>query len=167
LTPITAISAYELRVFLFFLLIYIFLFLWARAASSRDPGSCFFDPSTAYDLSYSAVRLEQAAKFIDTANNTMGALKPEISRQPTLCLGIASIARKGARYLRGSVGTIFEGLSETERADTHLILFAAHTDPSQHPAYAEPWLHVLADQVLLYIASGVDIDHIRSLESDG
>lgn len=166
LRPTTAISVHNFRAILLFLLFYIFSFLCARAVSSRDPGSVFFNPSTAYDFSYSTVRLEQAAMFIDAANNATDPVKLAASRQPRFCLGIASIARKGARYLRGTVGTILEGLSETERADIHLILFIAHTDPSQHPAYAEPWLHNLADQVLLYNASDVDIDHMRTLESD-
>ncbi|KAI2765548.1 CAZyme family GT109 [Penicillium roqueforti] len=138
----------------------------ARRQSSRDPSSIFFDPTKAYDPVYSAIRLEQAASFIDKANNATESQIQRGPRQPKFCLGIATIARKGASYFQATVGTFLEGLSEEERADIHLILFIAHTDPSQHPAYTEPWLYKLADEVLLYNASEIDIDHIRSLETN-
>ncbi|KAJ5901745.1 hypothetical protein N7495_002273 [Penicillium taxi] len=162
--PIQGAPSYTLRGFFCFLLFYIFSVLYIRSRSSRDPGSFFFNPSSAYDLSYSAVRLKQASEFIDAANNV--TIKAEIAHQPKFCLGIATIARKGVRYFKHTVGTVLEGLSDLERDDIHLILFIAHTDPSQHPAYSEPWLYQLADQVLLYNDSDVDIDHIRELETD-
>ncbi|KAJ5181704.1 hypothetical protein N7449_011851 [Penicillium cf. viridicatum] len=153
---LSAISSVKgLQTFLFFLLSYALLFMVARRQSFRDPTSIFFDPMNAYDPVYSAIRLDNAAA-------------PQITRaprQPHLCLGISTIARKGASYFIDTVGTLLDGLSEEERADIHLILFIAHTDPSQHPAFAEPWLHKLADQVLLYNASEIDINHIRSLET--
>lgn len=168
--PISGLSAVTsvqvLRNFLFFLLFYVLLIMVARRQSSRDPTSIFFDPTKAYDPVYSAIRLEQAASFIDAANNDTEPQVPKGPRQPKFCLGIATIARKGARYFQATVGTFLEGLSEEERAGIHLILFIAHTDPLQHPAYAEPWLYKLADQVLLYNASEVDVDHIHSLETD-
>ncbi|KAK4867700.1 hypothetical protein LT330_001210 [Penicillium expansum] len=159
-------SVHELRTFLLFLLFYIFLIMAARRQSSRDPGSIFFDPKKAYDPIYSTIRLEQTASFIDRANNATGPQKSRVSGQPKLCLGIATIARKGASYFQATVGTVLEGLSEEERANIHLILFIAHTDPLQHPAYEEPWLDKLADQVLLYNASEVDINYLRSLETE-
>lgn len=149
LSAATPIPNHKLRIFLSFVLFYVFLTLCARTRSFRDPGSVFFDPSTAYDLSYSAVRLEQADQYVDSAVSDTKPKKSGSSHQPGLCLGIPTIARKGVRYFKHTVGTLLEGLDETERADIHLILFIAHTDPSQHPAYAEPWLHELADQVLL------------------
>ncbi|KAJ5921435.1 hypothetical protein N7466_009761 [Penicillium verhagenii] len=151
----------------FVLLPYLFLVLYIRSQSSRDPGSFFFRTSSAYDLSYSAVRLEQADAYIkaaETSDTKFNDLKA--SKNPEFCLGIATIARSGVRYFKSTVGTVLEGLSDSERANIHLIFFIAHTDPSQHPAYAEPWLHKLADQVLLYNSSDVDIDHIKSLETD-
>ncbi|KAF4766159.1 hypothetical protein HAV15_010590 [Penicillium sp. str.  len=164
---LSAISSVKgLRTFLFFLLSYALLFVVARRQSFRDPTSIFFDAMNAYDPVYSAIRLEQAASFIDAASNAAAPQITRAPRQPHFCLGIATIARKGARYFKDTVVTLLEGLSEEERADIHLILFIAHTDPSQHPAFAEPWLHKLADQVLLYNASEIDINHIRSLETN-
>lgn len=163
------LSFHTFRVFLFFLLFYVLLFLCARVRSSRDPGSAFFNPSTAYDLSYSAIRLEQGNEYLDeVSNNTTESSNKSVgipSYQPGICVGIATIARKGVRYFKGTVGTVLEGLSKAERSNIHLILFVAHTDPSEHPSYSEPWLHEVADEVLLY-NSDVDIDHIRGLETD-
>ncbi|KAJ5153783.1 uncharacterized protein N7500_009222 [Penicillium coprophilum] len=138
----------------------------ASRLSSRDPTSIFFDPMNAYNPVYSATRIKQASSFLDAANSAAEPHMAKGPRQPHFCLGIATIARKGAYYFENTVGTILEGLSKEERADIHLILFIAHTDPSQHPAFAEPWLDNLADQVLLYNASEIDIDHIRSLETN-
>ncbi|KAJ5745954.1 hypothetical protein N7520_011136 [Penicillium odoratum] len=162
----SGVPSYTLRVFFSFLLLYTFLLLYVRSHSSRDPGSAFFDSSSAYDLSYSAVRLEQATTYIDAVNNEEVSQIPQPPHRPEFCLGIATIARNGVRYFKSTVGTVVEGLSDVERANIQLILFIAHTDPSQHPAYAEPWLHQVADRVLLYNASEVDVDHIRELESD-
>ncbi|KAJ5092063.1 hypothetical protein NUU61_006933 [Penicillium alfredii] len=164
----TGAGAQTLRVFLSFLLFYALLVLYTRTQSSRDPGSAFFRPWTAYDASYSAVRLDEADRYIDSVNNNNGtAPKPaKASPQPGLCVGIASIARNGIRYFRSTVGTVLEGLSEAERADIHLVLFIAHTDPAQHPAYNETWLHEVADRVLLYEPDKVNVDYIRSLETD-
>ncbi|SPB48722.1 unnamed protein product [Aspergillus niger] len=82
-----------------------------------------------------------------------------------MCVGIASVARKGVNYLQGAVGSVLEGLTAAEREDLYLIVFIAHSDPAEHPAYMEPWLHNLADKVLVYDPDLVDIEHIRSLET--
>ncbi|KAJ5720927.1 uncharacterized protein N7483_008861 [Penicillium malachiteum] len=88
------------------------------------------------------------------------------SSHPELCVGIATVARRGARYFKSTVGSLLEGLSEEERSGINLILFIAHTNASEHPAYAEPWLFKVADNVLLYDPQTVDINHIRELETD-
>ena len=116
---------------------------------------CFLTPQLPMTF---RIRLSDLSKQTD--------MSTPLSVTQRLCLGIPTIARKGVRYFKHTVGTLLEGLDETERADIHLILFIAHTDPSQHPAYAEPWLDKLADQVLLYNASEVDIGHLQTLETD-
>lgn len=165
LRPIgTGPGSYTLRVFLIFLVLYLLLVLYARSRCFRDPTSAFFDPSRGYLPSYSTLRLKEAEAYIAMTNNATGRTRQKASAQPEICLGIASIAREGARYFKGAVGSVLEGLTEQERAGIHLILFIAHTDPWQHPAYAEPWLHELPDRVLLYDEK--DVDHIRSLETE-
>ncbi|KAK4498670.1 hypothetical protein PRZ48_009180 [Zasmidium cellare] len=44
--------------------------LYVRNTSSRDPGSWFFDPETAYTQKYSAVRQWQAERFIESGSQT-------------------------------------------------------------------------------------------------
>ncbi|KAL5339527.1 hypothetical protein BJX70DRAFT_363902 [Aspergillus crustosus] len=157
---------YTRRLLLTFLFIYLVLIFVARYTSSRDPTSVFFQPSKGYEPIYSTLRTTQAAKYIqDTENNEHGPWEWRSSPTPSICIGVATVARKNARYFKTMVGSLIEGLSEAERADMHLILFIAHTDPSVHPAYAEPWLQRVADQVLLYDEATVNISHIHNLET--
>lgn len=154
------------RIFLLFIPLYALLTLYARSRSAHDPGSVFFDPWTGYDASYSAIRMEEGDIYIEAADNTTGSDFQKASDKPQLCVGIATVAREGIRYLRSTVGTLLDGLSEEERKDIYLIIFIAHSDPSKHPAYDERWLAELPDQVLLYKEDEVDIDHVRALEKD-
>ncbi|KAF7183926.1 hypothetical protein CNMCM7691_004416 [Aspergillus felis] len=121
----------------------------------------------AYEPAYSALRAEQANSFLERANNNTlpHHFQSKASVHPTMCVGIASVAREGASYLPDAVGSVLEGLSATEREALYLIVFIAHTNPAEHPAYLEPWLHALADRVLLYDPDALDIDHIRDLET--
>ncbi|KAL2221396.1 hypothetical protein M432DRAFT_543321 [Thermoascus aurantiacus ATCC 26904] len=164
----SSLRSHTLYVFLVFILLYLLLVQYAHMRCFRDPTSLFFDPNRGYLPAYSAYRAQQANAFIDKANN--GAQMPQFPKvqkpeNPGFCVGFASIAREEARYFRTAVGTALADLSETERADIHLILFIAHTDPNQHPAYSEKWLHELADTVLLYDPDEVDIEHIKELET--
>ncbi|GAB1193896.1 hypothetical protein APSETT444_003132 [Aspergillus pseudonomiae] len=134
-------------------------------AGWRDPTSLFFRENEAYEPSYSSPRAVEGMALINEANNVTETPRPKASANPTMCVGFASIAREGVSYFQSAVGSVLAGLSPVERADLFLILFIAHTDPTQHPAYSEPWLHELADKVLLYDEKDVDIDHIRSLET--
>lgn len=172
------LRSHTIHVLLVFLFLYLLLVQYARMRCFCDPTSLFFDPSRGYLPAYSTVRAEQANAFIDKINDAathklpQGSpkvaeeKKPENEKNPGLCVGIASIAREGARYFKTAVGTALADLSETERADIRLILFIAHTDPTRHPAYSERWLLELADTVLLYDPDEVDIEHIRGLETD-
>ncbi|KAL2868994.1 uncharacterized protein BJX67DRAFT_371001 [Aspergillus lucknowensis] len=155
------------NLFLAFLALYLVLVFVARYKCARDPTSAFFQPATGYAPAYSTVRAAQAEQYIADADAGVGeAWRWKSSPDPSICVGVATVARKNVRYFKGMVGSVLEGLSERERADMHLILFIAHTDPSQHPAYGESWVHRVADRVLLYDNESVDIEHIRSLETD-
>ncbi|KAI9043864.1 uncharacterized protein KD926_002755 [Aspergillus affinis] len=165
-TVLVPSHSYARRMLLIFALVYFFLILFTRWHTFRDPTSVFFDPSTGYLPAYSTVRFQQSDRYIEDANQGVAYTQWRASESPRMCLGVASVARKGARYFRSAVGSILEGLNEAERANMHLILFIAHTNASEHPAYSEPWLHNVADQVLLYNETEVDIDHIHDLETD-
>jgi hypothetical protein len=160
------LSAYTRRLLPAFLLLYLALLFVARQHSLRDPTSSFFQESTGYSPTYSTVRTAQANQYIQDAEAGRGeSWRWRSSDSPSFCVGVATVARNNTRYFKTMVGSLLDGLSQAERADMHLLLFVAHTDPSQHPAYSEPWLNRVPDQVLLYDNATVDIDHIRSLES--
>lgn len=148
-----------------FFIIYVLLVLYCRLAFYRDPTSLFFDPSMAYRREYSSIRQRQAEMFIQDAAYTP-FLRSDNSTPPSLCVGIATIARDGERYFRLSVGGLLQGLMATERQDIHLITFIAHTDPSAHPAYSEPWLYNVADQILTYDLSPEQLEHVKEMERE-
>ncbi|KAJ5146225.1 uncharacterized protein N7515_000789 [Penicillium bovifimosum] len=155
------------RLLLGFGLLYGLAVNWARARSWRDPTSAFFAEDKAYEPAYSVQRGEQANAFLEHANNNTLPLhfQTKVSAHPTICVGITSVARRGANYLQGAVGSVLEGLTAAERGDLYLIVLIAHSNPAEHPAYVEPWLHTLADKVLLYDPDRVDVEHIRELET--
>ncbi len=151
---------------LIFTSLYLVTVQYCRLHSYRDPTSYFFDPARAYLPEYSSVRQGEADAYIQAA----ATAAPYRSRSPdsnkTLCVGIASVAREGARYFRTTVGSILKSLTEEERESVFLILFIAHTDPTVHPAFSEIWLHNVPDLVLTYDLSPDQLDHIRKLEGD-
>ncbi|KAF2251558.1 integral membrane protein-like protein [Trematosphaeria pertusa] len=138
-----------------------------HAAASRDPTSVFFNPRTAYAPAYSTIRTHQAEDLIASANASEYSAPKAHSGTRKLCVGIPSIARKGARYLRDSVGSLLDGLTEQERADIFFTVFIPHSDPTVHPAYGEAWLPVLTDSVLTYDVPAEEMGHIKAMEEEG
>ena len=113
---------------------------------------------------YSLKREKQADAFIDAANRS--AHQPSSQSTPSICLGIATVARTGEQYIRRTIGSLLEGLSDDHRDSIHLAVFIAQTDPSQHPIYNEPWLKNVADEILQYEVSNETMAGLRSLEED-
>ncbi|KAF2714433.1 hypothetical protein K504DRAFT_3300 [Pleomassaria siparia CBS 279.74] len=139
-----------------------------HAVTSRDPTSLFFNPRTGYAPQYSSVRKGQAEAFIvTTANNKTYIEAKKNDTKKKLCVGIPSIARKGARYLRDAVGSLLDGLTPEERSEIHFVVFIPHSDPTVHPAYAEDWLPNLTDDVLVYDLPEDQMNHIKQLEEEG
>lgn len=158
------ISPARLTGYLFFAVFIFAVTLTVRSASSRDPGSWFFDPDVGYSRQYSAVRQQQAERLIEAAKDVPPYAK---SQQATgLCIGIPSIARDGARYLRTTVGSLLAGLSKEERAGIYLMVFLPHSDPTIHPAAQESWLANVADEILLYNVSQKEFEYIKTLEEE-
>lgn len=158
------LRSYVAKLIIYFFAFYLVLVYIARSTYYRDPSSAFFDPDRGYLSIYSHIRSEQANLYIEQVNSA--AITPvKSSENADLCVGIASIARDGVRYFKTAVGSVLEGLSESERASIHLILFIAHSDPNQHPAYSEQWLHDVADTVLLYDPNEVDMNRIVEWET--
>ncbi|KAK3717583.1 hypothetical protein LTR37_005649 [Vermiconidia calcicola] len=117
-----------------------------------------------YRPEYSAVRLQQSEEYLVTA-----ASEP-FQRQSggndiELCVGVLSVAREGARYLRAAVASLVQGLTEEERNGIHLIVFMPQSNPALHPAYHEAWLANLTDELLLYNLTGADPERVSKLEA--
>lgn len=135
--------------------------------SARDPTSYFFNARKGYRRSYSLHREQEALGFIQSVNKT-DIQAPAASIHPSMCIGVATVKRPAQeQYVRATIGSILEGLSDAERAEVFLIVFIAHTDPAVHPIYHEPWLTAVSNKVLTYDISQEDMTLLRKFESDG
>ncbi|CAG7939760.1 unnamed protein product [Penicillium nalgiovense] len=124
-----------------FSLLYLLSLGYYHFASYRDPTSYFFNPLRAYE-------------------------RPE-NGVPTICVGIATVRRRGEQYVGLTVASLLAGLTETERESIFLNLLIANTEPSQHPIYSEKWAETLPDRVLTYRQDDPDFERIKKWEDDG
>lgn len=141
--------------------------LWSiRRSAWRDPTSVFFQPHQAYAPIYSNIRTQQSEDFLSKAVDDVNLPRPSRGNQttPELCIGIPSVARKGVRYLRTALGSLLDGLTDYERDQIHLIIFFADIDPRDHPAFHEPWIKGLVDQILQYNLPQSELDRLSKLE---
>ena len=143
-----------------------------KSASARDPTSYFFDEAKGYDRTYSLKRAEQADSYLEGVNRKdvqppKAYTEDELSSARRLmCVGVATIARPEQQYVSQCIGSLLEGLSAIERSEIFLILFIAHTDPSVHPIYHEPWTEKVADQILTYNVSTEEMSQLRLFEEE-
>lgn len=147
--------------------VYFLAILVLSHVAWRDPTSIFFRPSQAYTRDYSDVRWKQGETFLSnlTDHNDSSRPTPSHPLTPEICIGMPSVARKGARYLRSALASLLEGLSETERNRLHLIIFLADLDPTQHPIYHEPHISGLADRLLTYnLSDANELEFVRGLD---
>ena len=143
---------------------YLAIYQYCYYAYSRDPTSFFFDASKGYKRVYSSKRERQANDFIEAANTSTKVLDPH--PKPSICLGIATVARSEVQYIDRTIGSLLEGLTDNQRRNIHLAVFFAQTDPHRHPAYKEPWLKNLADEIIEYNVGEQEMARLRSLEKD-
>ena len=159
-------SSTALRVLPPFCFIWYLAFQYCAVIAARDPTSYFFDETKGYQKSYSLQREREAYAFIESANRT-GSSRPPASDHIYMCIGVATVARpSNEEYVRGTIGSLLEGLSEAERSEIYLTTFIAHTEPSDHPVYHEPWLGAVSDRVLTYNVSSTDRAQLRLFEED-
>lgn len=141
-------------------------FWWLSIVSARDPTSYFFNERKGYHRSYSLHREKDAFRFIESVNRT-GISAPAASVHPSMCIGVATVKRPALeQYVRATIGSILEGLSDAERAEIFLIIFIAHTDPNAHPIYHEPWLTAVSNKVLTYNISQEEMTRLHKFEND-
>ena len=149
-----------------FVLLYLALIRYCSTAFFRDPTSVFFDPVRGYARQYSLTRQSQADAFIEKSNSSPGS-RAQSKGPPKLCIGIATVARENEQYIRSTIGSLIEPLSRTERDQIYLAVLIAHTEPNDHPVYAEPWLTNLANKVLLYDIPPGQRDQLEEWEDVG
>lgn len=162
LSPRNVVRSVNFWIVVGYSLLFLILYQYCRVAYNRDPTSYFFEPSKGYAKSYSLRRERQAQAFIESHNGTANA-NPS-SKHPSICVGLATIARSGEQYIRNTIGSLFEGLSEKQRDEIHLTVFFAQTDPPNHPIYSEPWLKNVADETVEYQVSEEDMAQLKSWE---
>ncbi|MCJ1264716.1 hypothetical protein MMC22_004591 [Lobaria immixta] len=121
--------------FFAFMALYFVAIIYIHANTYRDPTSLFFDPRRAYVPAYSTVRQQEAEAFVVASTNPSTPLAgkqvdsfPNNSKK--LCVGITSVARKGARCFRTTVGSLLEGLDPSEREEIYLLLLIVHEKTS-------------------------------------
>ncbi|KAI4226529.1 MAG: hypothetical protein L6R40_008284 [Gallowayella cf. fulva] len=145
-------------------LLWFLTYQYCRFAYSHDPTSYFFDQAHGYERRYSLHREQQAYNFIRAANNTSTRPIPtQIGH--LMCIGIATVGRTSAQqYVRGTIGSLLQGLAEEERQSIYLMPFIAHTNPFDHPIYREPWLAAVSNRVLEYDLGDDDRAKLQQLE---
>jgi hypothetical protein len=147
-----------------FSIFYLFLIQYCRHANYRDPTSYFFDPTRAYGRMYSADRIREADAFIQSAELLSAGPKPS-QQPPAMCVGVATVTRRGEQYVRRTIGSLLDGLSEDERHSLYLNVLIGHTDPSKHPISYDKWVKTLPNKVLEY--NKTDFARIQKWEEGG
>lgn len=141
-----------------FLVFYCILLIDIHHWGARDPGSAFFDPATAFERIYSDRREQEAEKYIISSTAPRLGKRPlKAAANPTFCVGIPTVQRDGARYFRRAMGSLLAGLTARERKDLYIMPFVVNVDPEEHMAFHEPWLEVVADEVLTYRGAGDEV----------
>ncbi|KAF4971466.1 hypothetical protein FSARC_1694 [Fusarium sarcochroum] len=113
----------------------------------RDPGSIFFDEKRAYETRYSAHRKFEALQ-------TVGSFAEQHHPHPI----------HNTQYLPMTIGSLLHGLTKQERADLHISVLIAQTDPTRHPNWNQPWLRQAVDDVFTYDLNATQMAHLSHLE---
>lgn len=141
-------------------------FWYLARLSARDPTSYFFNGKKGYERLYSLQRERQAYAYIESVNHT-DSPSPSASTPSAICIGVASVKRPTQeQYVRGTIGSLLEGLSDAERAQIHLVTFIAHTDPNTHPIYREPWLNAVSNKILTYDMPEEEMAELHKFEEE-
>lgn len=104
MNPLRHLSPHELAL-LAFILYFLVIVTDVRHFSRHDPESVFFDPDDAFVHRYTAVRQGEAGAYISAAENSGNAdgyVKAKADH--SMCVGIATVQRDGARYFRDALG---------------------------------------------------------------
>lgn len=156
----------QIRSFIGFAVVFCATLQYFHIVSAPDPSSFFFDVERGYQRRYSSIRIKEAELFIERTRETASGKRSKASSSPSICVGVATVQRDDAKYFDLLVGSLLDGLSETERSDVLLLPFIANIDPHVHYAFNQTWLSDLSDEVLTYAnVSAKDRARMRSSES--
>jgi len=145
------------------LALWLLAFTYCKFRYWRDPNSAFFDSKRAYELHYSAHRLEEVRAFRGAAIQTdIGFEKAD--QKPTICVAITTLNREGDQYLEDMIGSLLAGLTDAERAKIWMTIFFADTDPKIHPAYHEPWIRSAVDEMATFNLSAEVMEDLKERE---
>jgi len=147
-----------------FLIFYLFLTQYYRHANYRDPTSFFFDPNRAYEGTYSMGRIREADAFIKSAELLPADLTTS-QQPPAMCIGIATVARRDEQYVRRTIGSLLDGLTDEERRTIYLNILIGHTELIKHPISGDRWIRALPNKVLKYKEN--DVPRIKNWEEGG
>ncbi|KAK3724194.1 hypothetical protein LTR37_001319 [Vermiconidia calcicola] len=151
---------------LLFLAYFLLVLVDVRHHSWRDPGSVFFDSENAFERQYSLLRETEAENFIQNLDENVSYQKA--GPEPSLCVGITTVQREGARYFRRALGSVLADLTETERSDIFIMPFIVNPNPTEHQAYNEDWLFPLSDEVLTYAFATEEVKaRLQEITADG
>ena len=153
-------------IFVGFSISFLLAFRYYAYANYRDPTSYFFDPVRAFERVYSSERIREADAFIEAASQLPS---PAASHTPpTMCVGVATVARRGEQYVRETIGSLLAGLNDDERRSIYLNLLIGHTDPAKHPISQEKWIETLPNKVLHYGShNATELARLRAWEDGG
>ncbi|KAF8850521.1 hypothetical protein BDZ45DRAFT_751681 [Acephala macrosclerotiorum] len=152
------ITRRSFKILVSFSIYYLFLIQYYHHANYRDPTSYFFDPTRAYERMYSTNRIKEVDAFIMSAE--LLTTSRNSSQPPTICVGIATVTRRGEQYVRRTIGSLLAGLSIEERDDIYLDILIGHTNRSTHPIFSEKWVRRLLNKMLAY--KKADINRIKA-----
>ncbi|KAJ3468809.1 hypothetical protein MRS44_002874 [Fusarium solani] len=110
--------------------LWLLLFRYCQQTSFQDPSSLFYDSDRAYTRNYSATRELEADEFLERASWT-----PATAKRPWIYHGRDDVEKP-------------DGPEERRLVDLKILL--ADDAPQNHPAWQQPWLHNVADEVLVY-----------------
>ncbi|CZR56589.1 related to integral membrane protein [Phialocephala subalpina] len=147
-----------------FSIFYLLLIQYYSHANYRDPTSYFFDPTHAYERMYSADRIREADAFIRSAELLTSGPTPS-QQPPVMCIGVATVTRRGEQYVRRTIGSLLDGLTHEERHSIYLDILIGHTNRSTHPISGEKWVGTLPNKVLTY--EETDFSRIKEWEAGG
>lgn len=153
--------------------LFVFFYLYGVNHFYRDPGSIFYNPSRAFERSYSVHREAEAIAFRNGTftNGPTAAPIWKTGTSPTICAAIVTISRDTGNQdaphpLELTITSALAGLTKLEREDLDLRVYFANTNPSEHPLWKTPLIDLVDKSVTAKnTVSPLQFNELRELEA--